>query len=61
VIVAHRAEQHKDVDAKMVVVSEAVAETVPKTLSTRLIVKATNQRPSSISSTHKQVIKYANQ
>ena len=60
VIVAHRAEQHKDVDAKMVVVSEAVAETVPKTLSTRLIVKATNQRPSSISSTHKQVIKYAN-
>lgn len=60
VIVAHRAEQHKDVDAKMVVVSETVAETVPKTLSTRLIVKATNQRPSSISSTHKQVIKYAN-
>ena len=60
VIVAHRAEQHKDVDAKMVVVSEDVAETVPKTLSTRLIVKATNQRPSSISSTHKQVIKYAN-
>ena len=60
VIVAHRAEQHKDVDAKMVVVSEAVAETVPRTLSTRLIVKATNQRPSSISSTHKQVIKYAN-
>lgn len=60
VIVAHRAEQHKDVDAKMVVVSETVAETVPKTLSTRLIVKATNQRPSNISSTHKQVIKYAN-
>ena len=60
VIVAHRAEQHKDVDAKMVVVSEPVSENVPKTLSTRLIVKATNQRPSNISSTHKQVIKYAN-
>lgn len=31
--------------------------TAPKTLHTRLLVKAVNQRPSSISSTHKQIIK----
>lgn len=58
-LVAHKAEQHKDVDTKMVVVSED-SETVPRTVSTRLIIKATNQRPSNILSTHKQVIKYVN-
>lgn len=60
VIVGHTADQYQDVavnkNGYITYVGDADV-TAPKTLFTRLIIKAVNQRPSSISSTHKQIIK----
>lgn len=63
VLVAHRADVHTNVQGKNQYITTVGNSTVtaPKTLSTRLFIKAVADKPSSISSTHKRVIKAFNQ
>lgn len=60
VVVGQKAEQYANVGVEKHQYRVTVGnghQTAPKTLSTRVIVKAVNPRPSAISSTHKQIIK----
>lgn len=60
VVVGHRAEQYANVDVEKHSYEVTVGngnQTAPKTLFTRVIVKAVNPKPSAISNTHKQIIK----
>lgn len=60
VVVGHKAEQYADVDVQKHQYKVTVGngnQTAPKTLHTRVLVKAVNPKVSAISSTHKQIIK----
>lgn len=63
VLVAHHAETYADVKNKQEYITTVGKGnvTAPKTLSTRLFIKAVTNQPSSISSTHKQIIKAFNE
>lgn len=63
VLVAHRAEVHAHVQNKNKYITTVGNSnvTAPKTLSTRLFIKAVVDKPSSISSTHKRIIKAFNE